>query len=367
MANSKLHQYMPDYAVPPGDTLLELLDSLGMSQRDLATRSGRPVKTINEIIKGKAGITAQTALQFERILGVPASFWNNLERNYRDALARIAEQENLQAQAAWLGKFPFNAMTKAGWLRACKNPIDQLRELLNFFGIASPTQWRELWANEQVAYRKSGVFQSHPIAVTAWLRKGDLEAQRLPCEPYDKNRFRTELKSIRNLTVETEPSVFVPRLESLAATAGVAVVLVRELPGIRISGAARWLSSNKALIQLTLRYSPKDHLWFSFFHEAAHILYDKKGEKFLDEDNTGGKSTSHQEDRADRFAGDFLIPPDKYTKFCKEEDFSRASVERFSTEIGIAPGIVVGRLQHDEVIPYGTRLNSLKVRYRWAG
>jgi len=366
MANSKLHQYTPDYAVPPGETLVELLDSLGMSQRDLAMRSGRPVKTINEIIKGKAAITPTTALQLERILGVPASFWNNLERNYRDALARIDERANLQAQITWLKNFPVRAMIRAGWISARKDPVDQLRELLNFFGIASPAQWKQLWANAQVAYRKSNIFQSHPMAVAAWLRKGDLEAKRLVCKPYDKNRFLGGLTSIRNLTVETYPSTFVPRLESLSAAAGVAVVLIQELPGIRISGAARWLSSDKAVIQLSLRYKTNDHLWFSFFHEAAHVLYDKKGEKFLDEDRKNRKVNDYEENRADRFAGDFLIPPDVYAAFCKKKDFSRASVESISTGIGIAPGIVVGRLQHDKVIPFGTHLNSLKVHYRWA-
>lgn len=366
MANSKLHRYMPDYAVPPGVTLIELLDSLGMSQRELAARSGRPVKTINEIVKGKAAITPVTALMFEKILRVPASFWNNLERNYRDALARLDERSHLQAQTAWLKGFPVKAMIKAKWISAREDSVDQLKELLNFFGIASPTQWQQLSAAAEVAYRKSSVFQSNPTAVAAWLRKGDLVAQQIPCKPYDKNKFRTALKSVRTLTIEAEPSVFLPRLGSLAATTGVAVVLVRELPGIRISGAARWLSSDKALIQLTLRYKTNDHLWFSFFHEVAHILYDKKGDKFLDDDKTGVKNTSNQEERANRFAADFLIPPDEYTAFCVEGDFSRASVEKFAARIGTAPGIVVGRLQHDHFIPFRTDLNNLKVRYQWA-
>jgi len=83
------NQFKPDYAVLPGDTLKETIDALGMSQTDLAERTGRPVKTINEIIQGKAGITPETALQFEKVFNIPASFWNNLEQNYQESLAAL--------------------------------------------------------------------------------------------------------------------------------------------------------------------------------------------------------------------------------------------------------------------------------------
>lgn len=366
MANNRLYKYVPDYAVPPGETLTELLNSLGMTQHELAARSGRPVKTINELIKGKTGITPETALQFERVFGMPASFWNNLERNYRDALIRIAERKQLERKIAWLKIFPVQAMIRAGWFNAFQNPVDQLRELLNFFGIASPAQWQTILTTEQVAYRKSSIFKSHPVAVAAWLRKGDLVAQEIECQPFDKREFRERLTDIRALTIEEDPHVFVPKLQSWAASAGVAVAFVRKLPGISISGAARWLSSDKALVQLTIRYKTNDHLWFSFFHEVGHILYDRRREVFLDGDDVCRRTNNAQEDRANRFAANILIPPRRYREFCNAGNFSRAVVEAFSAQIKVAPSIIVGRLQHDELLPYNTRLNRLKVRYRWA-
>jgi len=85
MGNKRGYGYSPDYAVAPGETLLETIQALGMNQTDLAARTGTPLKTIDEIIKGKESITPRTALQFERVLGIPATFWNSLERNYREA------------------------------------------------------------------------------------------------------------------------------------------------------------------------------------------------------------------------------------------------------------------------------------------
>ena len=73
-----------------------------MTQAELAERTGRPKKTINEIIMGKAAITSETALQLERVLGVPASFWNNLESNYQERLARLKEENYLKKHANWL-------------------------------------------------------------------------------------------------------------------------------------------------------------------------------------------------------------------------------------------------------------------------
>jgi len=91
MSSTNTNKFVPDYAVPPGETLLDTIEALGMSQAELAERTGRPKKTINEIIKGKAPITPETALQLERVLGVPARFWNNLENNYRETVARITK------------------------------------------------------------------------------------------------------------------------------------------------------------------------------------------------------------------------------------------------------------------------------------
>ena len=87
------HTFDPDYAVPPGATLLETIDSLGLTQKELALRMGLRLKTIKEIIKGIAEINAETALKLEKVTGIPASFWNNAEANYREGLARLKEAE----------------------------------------------------------------------------------------------------------------------------------------------------------------------------------------------------------------------------------------------------------------------------------
>lgn len=361
MVNRIQNQYAPDYVSPPGETLLETLETLGMSQADLAERTGKAIKTINEIVQGKAPITPETALQFERVLGVPARFWNNREQRYRESLAQAGERERLQAHVGWLKQAPVKAMCQLGWIRCLADEIEQLREVLQFFGVASPDQWQAIWLSPQASFRCSPAFEADPVAVAAWLRRGEFEAQRLPCEAYDVARFRAALTEVRQLT-QQPPEVFQAELIRLCATAGVAVVFVPELPKVHVSGATRWLTPTKALIQLSLRHKSDDHLWFTFFHEAGHILHHGKREFFIDIDDRDGDD---KEQAADKFAADCLIPAPQWRRFARQTRYSKEQILAFAAEAGVAPGIVVGRLQHDKLLP-PSHCNDLKRRLDWA-
>ncbi|MEW6181765.1 MAG: HigA family addiction module antitoxin [Bacillota bacterium] len=366
MNEKELDRFQPDYAVPPGVTLLEVIESLDMNQAELANRTGRPVKTINEIIKGKTAITPETALQLERVLGVPASFWNNLERNYREALARQEERIRLESQIEWLRQFPVSAMIKNKWIERHKDKSRQLQEVLSFFGVASPEAWEVIWLTPQASFRRFNSFKTNPGAIAAWLRKGEIEALTVKCMPFNKNRFREALFEIRKLTREPIET-FAIRAKEFCAQTGVVVLFIQELPMCLVSGAARWLSPEKALIQLNIRYKRDDHLFFSFFHEAGHILRHGKRELFIDtfSDENGYDNLDEQEEDANRYARDVLIPPEAYRKFCAADRFTHVSVADFAKQLGIAPGIAVGRLQHDKIIPY-THLNRLCRRLKWA-
>ena len=357
------NEYRPDRVSIPGETLQEVLDERDMTQADLAERTGRAKKTINEIIKGKAPITADTALQFERVLGVPAGFWTNLERNYQDFVARQQEGELLRANTDWLRELPVRFLEKEGWIEQRSAKPEKVRELLGFFGVASPAEWRQVFAVPQASFRHSVAFQSDSGALAAWLRAGELAAQQIRCREFDGERFQRALRSARELTT-TGPDEFVPRLTELCAGVGVAVVFVREVPRSRASGATRWISPSKALIQLSLRYKTDDHLWFTFFHEAGHILLHGKRLVFIEQ----GKASTGREEEANRFAADLLIPPEALAELrpvVEARRLSRERVRSFARELGISPGIVVGRLQHEGWLPH-SYLNGLKLRLEWA-
>ncbi len=355
--------FQPDYAMHPGETLAETLDELGMSQAELAQRMGRPLQMISEIVQGKKAITAETALQLERATGIPANFWNSSQRNFEAAVARLTEEHDLAPDSAWVDGFPVSALIKLGRLPKCESRAEQMRALLNFFGVAGIKEWESIWTAPAVAFRKSTAFEANPMAVAAWLRLGERLAQQVRTEPYDQDRFIQALFEIRKLT-RAEPQITVPQAAEFCRAAGIALVFVPELPATRAYGATRWVTPQKALLQLSLRGKTDDFLWFTFFHEAAHILKHGKREVFIEApDGAANEETRRKEQEADTFASDVLIPKAAFAQFRQQRPFTGETVKCFAAELGIAPGIVVGRLQYEKLLPY-THLNSLKRHLR---
>ena len=358
--------FQPDFAIHPGETLAETLEDLGMSQAELAQRMGRPLQMVSEIIQAKKAITAETAIQIERATGVPANFWNASQRNYEATLARLQEDRDLAPVSSWLNQFPLKALIQLHWLPHCHSPAEQLRALLNFFGVAGIKEWNTLWTTPAVAFHKSTAFQANPMAAAAWLRQGERLAHHIRTEPYNPNAFLKALHEIRTLTASHDP-LFVSRATDLCRAAGVALVIVPELPATRAYGATRWLTPTKAILQLSLRGKTDDLLWFTFFHEAAHILKHGKRDAFIE---APGATTDHETRRkeieANTFAADFLIPKSAFAQLLQERPFTTQSINRFAAQLGIAPGIVVGRLQHDKLLPHN-HLNALKRHFRLKG
>ena len=136
------------------------------------------------------------------------------------------------------------------------------------------------------------------------------------------------------------------------------MVLVPEIPSAGVSGVTKWLTKDKAILLLSLKYKTDDQLWFSFFHEVCHILKHKKVTFYED----GRSKDSPEEREADLFAASILIPPQHAESLRKLK--GRAEIERFAKVVNVSPGIVVGRLQHDGIIP-PTHFWNLKTKYKW--
>jgi addiction module HigA family antidote len=343
---------------PPGGTLQDILDERGMPQNELADRTGLTAKAINEIVKGKAPITPDTALKLERALGTAAEFWLAREQHYQEFLARERAQAEQASAIEWLKMIPVAELVRCGVLRKLKSKAEQVGECLRFFGVASQSAWQEVYAAPQAAFRRSSAFESHVGPTAAWLRLGELAAQGIRTEPFKAERFREVLRAAVRMTVADFPQV-AAQLQEQCAAAGVAVVYVPQVKGCCASGVTRWLSASKALLQLSDRYKTEDHFWFTFFHEAGHILLHRKKAVFLE----AGGSETDEEREADRFARDLLISDVEYSRFCDDVSagVTSSSVQAFAERVGVAPGIVVGRLQHEKKLRFD-RLNELKRR-----
>jgi HTH-type transcriptional regulator/antitoxin HigA len=354
------NQYKPDYAVPPGAVLEERLDAQEISHAEFARRCGRSPKLISEIIAGKAPVEPETAIQFEKVLGVDASIWLGIEAEYQLHRARKAEAAEAAAATNWAKNFPIGELVNRRCIGRPETKSDAVRKLLAFFGVASVEAWKLRYSQAAVAYRHSKSFKSDEVALATWLRLGELEAERQDCAEYNEGRFKQAAAEIRDLTTD-ELTKALKRVRDLCNRSGVALVLIKPLPKTALSGAAWWLSARKAVIQLSARHKTDDHLWFTFFHEAAHILLHSKKPVFVDD---GNEDDTDDEKEANQWACNILVPKHEWEQFVATKPRSNAAIQNFAHKQRIASGIVVGMLQHGGHLAW-THLNGLKRRLQW--
>jgi HTH-type transcriptional regulator/antitoxin HigA len=345
---------------PPGDDILETIKYLRMSQAQLAQRLGKKPSKVHDIITGKEPITVSTALQLEKVLGVSAKMWLNRESNYREKLLRLDQGEFLGVCKEWLKEQPYKQLKQCGYLKAKDFSHTMVEETLQFYGVASPEQWEMIYVKEYATanYRKSPAHKDALGSMAAFLRIGEIEMRKLTLAEFNKAAFKNLLQEVREMSAK-QPKEFKKRLQKLCADAGVAIVYTMCLPKAPVSGATRWIGKNP-LIQLTDRHKTCDHFWFTFFHEAGHVLLHGKKEIFL-EDFDGYKEDKQKEKEADEFAAKWLLPeiflndlPENFT----EEDVLKIA-KRYKTHAGI----VVGRLQHLGIAPYSFG-NGLKKKVK---
>jgi len=353
----KRYEFEPDYAVPPGETVKEVMESLDMTQRELAVRTVLTVQSLNRIFKGDQPITYETANKLELATGVPARMWNSLEAQYREQLAKIKERKQLEAGLDWLKTIPTQELSQRDAIEPQKDKVLLLREVLKFYGASSVAAWRDIWRQPAVAARRAQCFETCPGPASAWIRLGEIQAHQRDCRPFDKNKFQMAVKAIRALTVK-KPEEFIPEMLSLYADCGVALSLVPEMKKVPWHGATKWLSASKVMILMNLRSKMEDQFWFSFFHEAGHVIHDNKKDLFIND----GSLDDPREQKANEFAAEILISRQRDPEIVTLR--SKAEVLRFAGKEGISPGIVVGRFQR--LTGKWNYFNGLKRRFRWA-
>jgi HTH-type transcriptional regulator / antitoxin HigA len=357
--------YRPQTVSPPGTTLAELIEEREITQAELARRMGRPLNAINEMVLGNKEITEDTALELERVLGTPAHFWLAREARYREYLARQRDAGRADDRLDWLNKLPLKQLQQSGHLpkghltAAFKAKL--IEPALRFFGVASPVGWHSQYDRVQAAFRRASPDkQTDNAAITAWLRLGEIAASSTDLPPYNADTLEANIAAMRKLT--TRPAAEIGTgLQTLCAQAGVVLVFAPYFSGTHVSGVARWLGE-RPLIQLSLLGKKNDLFWFSFFHEVAHILKHPKRPVFLDDASAGSQAQSKEEQEANQFAADTLIPP-AARQGLGRIDLTAAGIRAVAARLDIHPGIVVGCLLNMGLVRYSSPLCKLRDSY----
>ena len=341
-----MSDYKAPIAIHPGETLKDILEETGLLQAQLSGRTGLHVKTINEIIKGKNPITSETALKLSIVFGMSEGFWNNLQRNYEETIARIDLEKNIEKELKIAEKFTcYNELVKYKYIEKTTELKERARSLLNFLGL---TSFGYLEKNYSVAFRKSSAGKVSKENLIAWLRCGELAALSTETKTFKKDRLKKMLPEIRKLNL-LKPDEYSLELKSLLAECGVAIAYVPYFKNTFVNGATRWLNPSKVLIQLTPRNKSEDILWFTLFHELCHVLKHGRKEGYISfwEDNYLNKNFMELEDEADLFASEILIPSKEWKKFYENSSLKHSEIINFAKQVGVKSGIVAGRLARE--------------------
>lgn len=335
---------IPNIAIPPGRFLGEILDEKHITQKDLASRLGKPHQAVNEIVQGTKEITSETAVGLEKVLGVSAQFWLNLESQYQLVRTRLRLSKISKSEFRLAAQYPYKDMSDRGWVPPAKEPLEQVGYLCRFFGVNSLGR---VSVTESAAFRVAAKFKSSPYALAAWLRRAQLDAEKIDTVPWSVEKVKALIPELRTLTRKDSGTALGILKEKLAGV-GIALALVPHLPKTYANGAAFWVSPKKAVIELSDRGKFADIFWFSFFHELGHLLLHGKKAVFIDDDS--GKDAKEKE--ADFFAGEKLIPAVEFKKFRDAGDLTESAIIRFARDIDIDPGVVMGCLHYEGALPY---------------
>lgn len=349
MAN--VRKYVPPVEFHPGVTLSEKLNEMGMSIKEFAVRTSRPEKTIFAIIGGKSSVTSDMAVAFESVTGIPAHFWMEIQRGYDEYVARERRKEQIIQAYEWAQRFPLAKMAELGWIAAARTKEEKVGALLSFFQVSTHKAWEDYYLNQQlkVAFRISLNNTKEPHAISAWLRRGEIQAAEMKVCKFSEKALRETIPAMKDLCTR-QPTGFAKELQDLCAKAGIKLVYTPCLPKAPANGSTRWLNDTPC-IQMSGRQKRNDIFWFTFFHELGHILLHGKKDIFL-EDTEYTDRHKEKEEEADNFSSRILLSQAEEDEIVANGDFSADSIRQYAAKFRVHPGIIIGRLQHKRIIPF---------------
>ena len=348
---------VPAEVFPPGDFIREELDARGWTQSDLAAIVGRPVETINRIISGKRGITADTAHVLGEAFGTGPEYWLSLDAAYQlwSSPGSSPRTDEIALKARLFDMAPIAEMTRRGWIAGSSDARDlesQLKQVFEIDSIDDPITF-----HAAAKKSSSGDFTAPQLA---WLFRAQKVASALSVETFSAKKLRDALPMLRELATCREDARKVP---ALLEQVGIRFVVIEHLQKTKIDGAAFWLNQKSPVIAISERLDRIDNFWFTLSHEVGHIL--NRDKLSLDSDLCESQSDDEIEQRANEFASDFLVPKDEMDNFILRVDplYSKVKIRGFANRMEIHPGIVVGQLQGRGKIKYShSREMLVKVR-----
>ena len=347
-------------AVHPCEFLRDSLELYGMTQKDLAKRTGLVEKTITAIMRGKDRISPETALKMEKVLDIPASFLIQAQSRYDEYQKRLEEEKKLEIEQSKIFKdkkmtSTYNELVKRKLVDECKNLSGKVREMLKFFGIAD-LKLVELYYEKKYGMLWKPKHEVFDCDFIAWVRCGELKLKDTPINEFDPVRFQNAVQYARTLAVKDIEQVF-DKITKAYREAGVFLIWTPRFKASRAYGFTEWVN-NTPIIHLSLR-GGEDEKWHALFHETKHVMQSKKLKYFANMDNQELQDDP-DEKAAHEYAVKMLLDMNDFNVFSKSKSFSKTTIISYSKKHNVHPGVVVAQLQRNGALRRDSYLNLFK-------
>jgi addiction module HigA family antidote len=346
-----VNEYIPQTISHPGAILEEKLQEMKMSIKEFALRTGKPEQTIIAVIKGNSAITQGMAIKFENVTKIPAAFWMRHQQCYDEFKTREKLKVAVSEAETWTKSFPYSEMAKNYGLPKTRKIEEKTQNLFEFFAVSSHTAWEKLYMKSElkIAAYTSLKYTHEPHAISAWLRQGELQAEQIEAPEYNKKEFQKVLSDIKDIMAK-HPDDFFTQLQQRCLKAGVKVFYTPKMSKAPISGSTRWIKGTP-VIQLTARYRQNDRFWFTFFHEAGHILL--HGKKYISlEDVDFSAADPKKEQEAHDFAEEWTFSKKQEQEIINAAPLTENGIVAFAEKFNTHPAMIIGCLQHRDLIPF---------------
>ena len=350
-----------DWFSRPGESVLSAMRRRSVPAEVVANRLDGGIDEFRGIVAGTIPICAKAAEVISDTVGGSVRFWLARQGNYENALAQAVNAASEDDLDFWLTEVSLPGPKPRGKLSPQFRRA-QLEKRLAFFGVSTVGSWRTRYGNNQKAarFRSSGAHLQHEGATSVWLRQGELEASIASTERWSPTALEARITQIRALSKISKPERFLQPLKKLFAEAGVAFVVLKAPTGCRASGASRMVADDKAMVLVSFRHRADDQFWFTVFHEIGHLLL-HDASPFVDEDETGEMDPCERE--ANEFAANVIVPPNRVPELESIRP-NEDAIRRLAVSLGVAPGLILGQLEHRQLINYG-RFRSLRRHWTW--
>lgn len=358
---NNIKEYKDIVAFHPGYYIEDIIEDMGVNQTEFAARMGTTAKTLSKLINGQANISNDLAKKLSIMTGTSIDVWQNLQNTYDRKLIELQLTKDFDEQAEIVKQIDYKYFVEVVGLPQTREIKEKVANLCKFFMVSD---LRITSQPDFLVNFRSGISttsEKNVINSRAWIQTAMNLSKSINTQPFNADKLKAYLPELRGMTIQ-KPGKFLPRMKGIFAECGVAFVLLPHLKNAGVNGAVKWVSEDRVVLAMNNRGLNADKFWFSLFHEIRHVLQQKIKTVFISSIDEMTDIDNTLETDADEFANNYLIPPAMLRKFAPDKFTSDDEIAAFADSLGIHPGIVAGRLQHEGIIPQN-RCSKLKEKY----